>query len=457
MQHHIVSSAVIGIGAEPVTVEADIAFGMPAFNIVGLPDTSVKEARDRIRAAIRHAGFTFPRTRVTVNLAPAHVKKQGGLYDLPIALAILLADGLFPREAVRGTLAVGELSLDGSVRPVSGVLPTAVMAKRSGFDTLFVPASNAREASCVSGINAYPVRHLAELVGHFQGTDPLLPAVAEPLTCIPGGEADFADIRGQEFAKRGLEIAAGGGHNVLLKGPPGTGKTLLARALPSILPPLTHEESLETTSIASVAGLLRPEEGLMAERPFRTPHHSSSAVSLVGGGAWPRPGEVTLAHRGILFLDELPEFSRHVLEHLRQPLEDGSVTIARAAASVQFPARFILAAAMNPCPCGFASDPTRACICTPRSLSMYQKRISGRFSTVSTYSSRSRTSRRASFWTRVAGKRLNPSERGSRPHAPGRPTVWKGRPTGRTARFPMPGWTPCARSMGTDSPCFARR
>ncbi|MBU0646479.1 YifB family Mg chelatase-like AAA ATPase [Patescibacteria group bacterium] len=375
---NILSSAVIGIEARPITVEADVSPGMPNFNIVGLPDVSVKEARDRIRAAIKNSRFSFPRTRVTVNLAPADIKKQGSSFDLPIALAILLAQGEFDRTDLDKTLFLGELALDGQVRPVTGVLTSALMAKNLGYMTIFVPEQNIQEALAVGKLRVLPATSLLSVVEHLKNINAIPEAIPVKMNkvCLDS-YIDFKHIKGQEQAKRGLEIAAAGGHNVLLKGPPGTGKTLLARSLPSILPPLTHEESLEVTSIASVAGTLPIQGGLIRERPFRTPHHSCSAISLVGGGTWPRPGEVTLAHRGVLFLDELAEFSRHVLEHLRQPLEDGFVHVSRAAASVRFPSRFLLMAATNPCPCGYASDPHRACICSARNISQYRKRISG--------------------------------------------------------------------------------
>lgn len=374
---HITSAAILGIRAEPIFVETDVSQGMGCFNIVGLPDMAVKEARERIRSAIRNSGFEFPRHRVTVNLAPADIKKQGPVYDLPVALSLLQARGGINAGAADGTVTIGELSLDGAVRPINGVLTAALMAVERGFSKMVVPRENAAEAAAVPGLSVVGVGSLREAVEHLNGIKHVDAAVPLAVTDEPARSFDFRDIKGQMHAKRGLEIAAAGAHNVLLKGPPGTGKTLLARALPSILPPLTRDESLEVTSIASVAGVLPRGRGLVAARPFRSPHHSCSAVSLVGGGAWPRPGEVSLAHRGVLFLDELPEFSRHVLEHLRQPLEDGEVTVSRAAATLRFPSRFLLVAAMNPCPCGFASDPKRACVCSARSVAAYRKRISG--------------------------------------------------------------------------------
>lgn len=374
---HITSAAILGISAEPITVETDVAQGMGCFTIVGLPDTSVKEARERIRAAIRNSGFEFPRHRVTVNLAPADIKKQGPLYDLPIALSLLLARDFIRPERFNETIVIGEVALDGSIRPVNGVLTASLMAAQRGYKRIVVPHENAGEAAVVPNLEVIGAKSLKELADHVNGAAHIAPTTPEtdrPAAIFP---LDFRDIKGQMHAKRGLEIAAAGAHNLLLKGPPGTGKTLLARSIPSILPPLTKDESLEVTSIASVAGVLPRGYGLVDARPFRSPHHSCSAVSLVGGGAWPRPGEVSLAHRGVLFLDEFPEFSRHVLEHLRQPLEDGEVTVSRAAATLRFPSRFLLIAAMNPCPCGFSTDPKRVCVCSARSISLYRKRISG--------------------------------------------------------------------------------
>jgi magnesium chelatase family protein len=374
---HAMSAAVLGIDAVPVTVETDIAFGMPAFNVVGLPDASVRESRDRIRSALRSADLPFPRHRITVNLAPADLKKQGPSFDVPIAISILVAQGEIPRAALEGVLFLGELSLDGTVRPVTGVLPATLMARRLGWKTVVVAPENAAEAGVVGGFNVIAARTIRSLADHLCGRAILEPAPATPEPVRQSPSEGFEFVRGQEHAKRGLEIAAAGAHNVLLIGPPGTGKTMLARALPSILPPLSDEEALEATAIASVAGTLNGRSGLLRERPFRAPHHSASAAALIGGGPLPRPGEATLAHRGILFLDELPEFSRHVLEHLRQPLEDGFVQIARAAASIRFPSRFLLASAMNPCPCGFATDPKKPCLCTAAALANYRRRVSG--------------------------------------------------------------------------------
>lgn len=371
------SAAVFGIDATPVNIEVDLSFGLPCFTMVGLPDASVRESRDRIRSAIRNSGFEFPPHRVTVNLAPADVRKAGASFDLPIALGILAACGIVSRRDIDDVLILGELSLDGGIQAARGVLPIAAAARRRQFRGLLLPEANSREAAVVDNLDFYPVRSLGDAVRALN--DP------HPVQLSPGDEADpaervhgdFAEVRGQVLARRALEIAAAGGHNVLLAGPPGSGKTMMARRAAGILPPLTFDEALEVTSIHSVAGLLPAGSGLVRARPFRAPHHTVSDAALAGGGSTPRPGEISLAHHGVLFLDEMPEFSRHALEVLRQPLEDGLVRVARALRTAVFPARFMLIGAMNPCPCGFLGDARRACRCTPTQIDRYASRLSG--------------------------------------------------------------------------------
>ncbi|MBI5369908.1 YifB family Mg chelatase-like AAA ATPase [Candidatus Uhrbacteria bacterium] len=372
----ITSSAIFGTTAIPVSVEVDIASGLPQFTIVGLPDASVRESRDRIKAAIKNSGFQFPRGHVTVNLAPAHLRKQGACYDLPIAMAILCRSGQLDENALVSSVLLGELGLHGEIRTQRGVLATTLMAKQNGHLRIFVPKNNAAEAALVEGIGIFGIETIQELVAHMRGDQPIIQQPPTQPNTSQEDRVDFAMIRGQESAKRALEIAASGGHHLLLSGPPGTGKTLLARSIAGILPTLTREEMLEVTSIASIAGIgLNP--GVLLQRPLRSPHHSASAAALVGGGSLPRPGEITLSHRGVLFLDELPEFSSRVLEHLRQPLEEGEVVIARAHETVRFPAQFQLIATMNPCPCGYFNDPKRACTCAFGEVDRYRKKISG--------------------------------------------------------------------------------
>lgn len=369
----------MGLHAAPIEVEVDISSGLPAVIVVGLPDTAVQEARERVKSAIKNSNAIFPRNRVAINLAPAGIPKAGSHYDLPIAISILLNSGQIffdPKEKIF----LGELALDGTVRSVSGVLPILLMAKERGFKKIFIPKENSNEAALVSGLEIIPVQNLYETIGYLQNLIKIQPVPSanwDSILTSPEPVFDMKLIKGQETAKRALEIAAAGGHNLLLSGPPGTGKTLLAKALPSILPKLRVDEVLEITKIYSVAGLLNLNKKLITQRPFRSPHHTSSAVALVGGGSNPKPGEISLSHRGVLFLDEFPEFGRSVLENLRQPLEDGIVTVARAAATVAFPAQFTLVAAQNPCPCGYYSDTGRACVCSPSQIMKYQKKISG--------------------------------------------------------------------------------
>lgn len=381
MVNKVTTATVIGLDAYNVTVETDVLGGLPAFSIVGLPDAAINEARDRVRSAIRNSGFTFPAKKVVINLAPADLKKEGSNFDLPIAIGLLIEQEVLNEEKLNGFAFIGELSLDGSLREVTGVLPLILGLKNFGIKNIFVPAINAQEAALAGDVNIFGANCLAEVVNHFSD-NPIKPTIIDINNYLSEGSKqdfvyDFKDVKGQQKAKRALEIAAAGGHNMLMIGSPGSGKTLMAKCFASILPPLELSEALELTKIYSISGLLSSKEPLMTKRPFRAVHHTASANGIIGGGTIPKPGEITLAHRGVLFLDEMVEFPRNVLEVLRQPLEDGEIVISRAKHSIKYPAKFMLLGAMNPCPCGYLGDKQKQCTCSDFQINRYQSRLSG--------------------------------------------------------------------------------
>lgn len=380
MLSRVLSSMITGVDASIVEVEVDLVFGLPLFTIVGLPDTAVRESRERVKSALRNAGFKLPPKKITVNLAPANLKKEGALYDLPVAVAILCAEGFVNSESVKDYMFIGELSLYGRTKPVRGALSIAIAARNAGLKGLFIPDENAAEAAMIGGIDIYGVGTLQQVIKLLDERELAKPYIRDltlPLTTIPEFDTDMSDVKGQEHAKRALEVAAAGGHNVLMVGPPGSGKSMLAKRLSTILPDISFEETIETTRIHSLAGVLPQDEPVISSRPFRHTHHTISYAGIAGGGSTPRPGEISLAHNGVLFLDEVPEYRRDVLEVLRQPMEDKCITISRAGSTVKYPARFMLVGAMNPCPCGYYLSSVRNCVCTPHQIQRYRGRISG--------------------------------------------------------------------------------